>query len=39
MAYRFRVLVHYYHGRKHGSILAGMSLEEFYILFQRQAGE
>jgi hypothetical protein len=32
MAYSFRVLVHYHHGRKHGSIQAGMVLEELSVL-------
>ena len=27
LAYRFRESVHYHHGRKHGSIQAGMVLE------------
>jgi hypothetical protein len=41
LAYRFRDSVHYKHGRKHGSIQAGMVLEEceVYIVFQRQTGE
>jgi hypothetical protein len=28
LAYSFRGLVHYHHGRKHGSIQAGMVLEK-----------
>ena len=32
LAYRFRGLVHYHHGMKHGSIQAGMALEELRVL-------
>jgi hypothetical protein len=32
MAYRFKGLVRYNHGQKHGSIQAGMMLEELRVL-------
>jgi hypothetical protein len=32
LAYRFRGSVHYHHGRKHGSIQAGMTLEELRVI-------
>ena len=32
LAYRFRGLVHYHHGRKHGSVQAGMVLEDLRVL-------
>ena len=32
MAYSFRGLVHFHHGRKHGDIQADMMLEELSIL-------
>jgi hypothetical protein len=32
LAYRFRGSVHYHHGRKHGSIQAGMELKELRVL-------
>ena len=32
LAYRFRVPIYYHHGRKHGSIQAGMVLEELRVL-------
>jgi hypothetical protein len=32
LSYRFRGLVHYYHGGKRGSIQAGMALEELRVL-------
>jgi hypothetical protein len=40
LTYRFRGSVHYHHGRKHGSIQAGMVLEkELRVLIQRQPEE
>ena len=32
LAYRFRGSVHYHHGGKHGSVQAGMVLEELRVL-------
>jgi hypothetical protein len=32
LVYRFRSSVHYHQGRKHGSIQAGMALEELRVL-------
>jgi hypothetical protein len=32
LAYRFRGLVHYHHGRKHGSLQTDMALEELRVL-------
>ena len=32
LAYRFCISVHYHHGRKHGSVQAGMVLEELRVL-------
>ena len=32
LAYRFRESVHYHYGGKHGSIQAGMALEELRVL-------
>jgi hypothetical protein len=32
LAYSFRRLIHYHHGRKHGSIQAGMVLEMLRVL-------
>jgi hypothetical protein len=32
LAYRFRGSVHYHHGRKHGSIQAGMVRKELRVL-------
>jgi hypothetical protein len=42
MAYRFRGLVHYHHGGKHGGMQTDMVLEkklEFYIWIHRQQEE
>jgi hypothetical protein len=33
LAYRFRNSVHYHHGGKHGSVQAGMELEELRVLY------
>ena len=32
VAYNLRSLVHYHHGEKHGSVQAGMALEELKVL-------
>jgi hypothetical protein len=33
LAYNFRSLVHYHHGRKHGSLLADMMLEKETVIY------
>jgi hypothetical protein len=33
LPYSFRGSVHYHHGRKHGSVQAGMALEELRVLY------
>jgi hypothetical protein len=39
LAYRFWGSVQYYHGRKHGSVQAGMVLEELRVLHLVQKGK